>query len=314
LFVSKYPPIKLFLLRFILILSVTILFDFGIGTILKFCYFHQKSGATYRTTYAFDSTKAEVLVFGSSRASHHYVPEIFEASLHCTFYNTGSDGNFILYNSAIFKGITKRYKPRMIIFDIIPDELEYSADSYDRLSSLLPYYYNHPEIRRIVNLRSRYEKIKLLSSIYPYNSLLVTIAIGQLEFNKKRKPDNKGYIPLCYKMKNVKLDTRQNEIIKHDFCIDYNKVDALKEIISICKLKNIRLIFVKSPLFNFVHNSCYDLTFSKLCSETDISYFNFSNEKEFLNQPAYFADRSHLNEDGAKEFSKLLVAKIQHSN
>ena len=40
-------------------------------------------------------TKADLLVFGSSRANHHYVPEVFEDSLKLTFYNTGKDGSGI---------------------------------------------------------------------------------------------------------------------------------------------------------------------------------------------------------------------------
>ena len=36
----------------------------------------------------------------------------------------------------------------MIIIDISPEELGYNATEYERLSSLLPYYQTHPEIRQ----------------------------------------------------------------------------------------------------------------------------------------------------------------------
>ena len=36
----------------------------------------------------------------------------------------------------------------------------------------------------------------MISEIYPYNSSLLTIAIGNLEINKTRKNDRKGYVPL----------------------------------------------------------------------------------------------------------------------
>ena len=172
---SISKQIKRLLINVSLVIIAIFLCDLGIGNILKFFYFRQASGAAYRTTYAIDSTTAEILIFGSSRANHHYVPGAFEDSLHCTFYNTGRDGNFILYNFAIFKAITKRYTPKSIIFDINPDEIEYRISSYERLSSILPYYHGHPEIRSTVNLRSPFEKIKLISATYPYNSILLTI-------------------------------------------------------------------------------------------------------------------------------------------
>ena len=178
--------IRLFL-KMILITVLILVFDRGIGTLLAKYYFSQESGGYFRTTYSIDSTSADVLVFGSSRANHSYVPEIFEDSLSLTFYNTGKDGNDILYNYAIFKAITKRYSPHIIIFDIRPENLAYNAFEYDRLSVLLPYYDDHPEIADIVNLRSPFENIKQISSIYRFNSMIFRIAMGNLEFNKKRE-------------------------------------------------------------------------------------------------------------------------------
>jgi len=48
------------------------------GCIFKQFHSSPVAVANYRTTYVMDSTKADILVFASSRASHHYVPEIFE--------------------------------------------------------------------------------------------------------------------------------------------------------------------------------------------------------------------------------------------
>src|SRR6185436_18138693 len=58
------------------------------------------------------------------------------------------------------------------------------------------YFKKHPEIRSIIDLKSPYEKYKLLSNIYPYNSSIFTIAAGNTEFNKKRRGDINGYVPL----------------------------------------------------------------------------------------------------------------------
>lgn len=307
---SSAKQIKRFLFRFILIALIIFICDLGIGNILKFFYFRQTSGLLYRTTYAIDSTRADILVFGSSRANHHYVPEVFEDSLGGTFYNTGRDGNFILYNYAIFKAITQRYQPKLIIFDVNPGELEFNAKSYELLSSLLPYSQDHHEIKHIVALRSPFEKVKLLSMIYPYNSILLTIAVGNLDFNKKRKSDNKGYIAINKTMKNRKIDAEGNDI-NEDAHVDEVKTAALIDIHKTCSQNKIKLFLVQSPVYALTGKNYCNPVISNFCAENNINYFDLSNQTDFINHPDYFADRIHLNNTGARLFSSLVINKIK---
>mgnify|MGYP001396239892 CR=1 FL=1 len=296
-----------FFFRIFIIVSFILICDRGIGTILKMFYFRQESGDGYRTTYAIDSTLADILVFGSSRASHSYVPEIFEEKFHSTFYNTGRDGNYVLYNYAIFKTITGRYNPKMIIFDIRPEDLGSNAYEYDRLSLLYPYYKTHPEISVIVDTRSPFEKMKRISAIFPYNSLIFQIAMGNLELNKKRMQDIKGYIPLFDIMETEKIDTSESSV----FRIDENKVLALKDIIFTCRQKNTELVFVNSPTWGIIKDDYCKAILLKLCSESGIPFIDMSNHPAFLSNPGYFADKSHLNDEGAKAFSEILTEKIR---
>jgi len=307
---SAFKQILKFSYRFILILFLILVCDRGVGTILKIFYFRQESGVGYKTTYAIDSTVADVLIFGSSRANHGYVPEIFEDSLHYSFYNTGRDGNYILYNYAILKAISGRYNPKLIIMDIRPDDIGYSATEYERLSLLLPYYKTHPEIRNIIDYKGPFEKIKVVSAIYPYNSLILQILIGNLNYNKERVSDNKGYVPILKVMEKEKIDTFQISLLT----VDENKINALKDIISTSKQKNIDLVFVYSPARTFIKDNFYETILSDLCSENGTNYIDMSNHPVFINNHLYFADKDHLNNDGAKVFSTMLVNKILHTN
>jgi len=297
-----------FSVNLVLLFLIVFLFDRAGGAILKHFYFSQTSGLGYRTTYSIDSTNADILVFGSSRANHHYVPEVFEDSLNMSFYNTGRDGNFLLYNYAIFKAILTRHTPRIIIMDMNPDELYFNRESYDRLSSLLPYYKNHPEIRDIVELRSPFEKYKLYSAIYPFNSGLLTIGVGNLEFNKSRKGDRKGYVPLFNQMNDTVLLAADQ---KNNYGIDSAKVEIIKKISITCKEKDIKLYFVQSPIF--VKNSqSYSY---QLLVETIEPYgaeaIDLSSDSLFINNPLYFQDRGHLNNNGATVFSGIIANSIK---
>lgn len=299
-----------FSLKLIFILLLIIIIDQGIGMILRHLYFRQKSGEESQITYVIDSTFADVLIFGSSRANHHYVPDIFESRLNKTCFNAGKDGSYFLYGCAIFKAIARRYNPKLIIFDIRPYELGNITSEYERLSILLPYYRKYPEIRSIINLRGPFEKLKHISSIYPYNSLVFQIVRGTLNLRKTSAPNLKGYIPLFRTMKANNIDSWNLSNIT----IDENKINALKDIIATCKQKKIELVFVYSPMWRIIQNSFCDSLISRICSEQGISYINMSNDSTFINRPDYFEDVSHLNNEGARVFSNMLIDKIYQTN
>lgn len=298
-----------FLLKMLFIALVLVACDWGTGKILKQFYFRQFSGFSYRTTYAIDSTTAEIIILGSSRANHNYVPEVIEDSLHYTSYNAGRDGNYVLYNYAIFKSITKRYNPKMIIIDIQPSDIDYNKTEYERLSALLPYYQMHPEIRQIVCQRGPFEKIKLFSKIYPYNSMILQIAVGNIDKNKTKQPDIKGYVPIFRTIKDEKIDTTRTSTTN----VDETKMSALKEIISTCKQKGIKLVFVYSPIRIIIRDTYY-YSLSGLCSENGIRYLDMSNDQTFLSNYKYFADYDHLNDEGARLFSAMLADKIKRTD
>ena len=310
-FISK--QIRQFLIRVIQIAIIIFFCDLGIGSLMKFYYFRQKSGQSYLTTRALDSISADILIFGSSRAIHHYVPKVFEDSLRCTVFNVGRDGSFILYNYAIFKAITKRYHPKIIIFDISPEEIIRETTTYERLSNLLPYYQDYPEIRNTLNLRGPFEMIKRISSIYPYNSTLLSIIKGNLTYFKTNNSETNGYIPIFKILQNKKIDTINIDRLNTDIIIDENKIAAIKDIIADCKQKGINIIFVQSPMFTIKNDYCFNPVFSKLCFDYNVRYFNLINQPLFIKQPDYFADKNHLNNDGALLFSKMLINKIRQS-
>lgn len=290
-----------FFIKIVLLLTVLIISDQITGRIIRHLYFNMAAGENYRATFTIDNTKADILVFGSSRANHHYVPEVFEKKFNMTFYNAGRDGCSLLYNYATFKAVTKRYSPKLIIFDLLPNELNYSVNDYERLSNLLPYYFYHPELREVIELISPFEKYKLYSVVYPYNSQLIRIIFRNLL--KTKDIDIKGYLPLYNKMKSVNA----NNGLKNIMCtIDENKITALREIASYCNKNNIKLIFACSPVFSNSQLSSGWKIIEDIAKSENGQYLNFSSDSIFDNHPEYFQDNSHLNDEGAKLYSKII--------
>lgn len=317
-FINKIKEKKLphFLLKLLLFLSIIFFLDFSIGSILKYWYYKQDSGLLYRATYAIDSTRAEVLIFGSSTANHHYAPGAFENRTHLSFYNTGRDGNTIFYNYSILQGALRRYSPKIVILDLNRGEFKENPESYDRISSLLPYYDNHPKIRSIIQLKSPYEKYKLLSKIYPFNSMLFTIAVGTTEYNKSREyiNDKEGFVPLN-KVWKKEIATDTSDV---KYKLDSNKIDIFEFFITNCVKSNVKLYIFISPTFKkYTHKDQSIVIAQRIANEFKIPFYNFSGDTSFLNHIGLFADVLHLNAKGAKIYSNKVVDKIiqeQHSN
>jgi hypothetical protein len=300
-----------FLQKLVILFSIIFILDLFVGNILEHFYFKQNSGLQYRTTYSIEKTEAEILIFGSSRANHHYNPAIFEKRLNLSFYNVGRDGNYIFYHLAVLRGVLKRYSPRIVILDFVSGEFKKNRISYDRLSTLLPYYKKHPEMQSIINLKSKYEKLKMLSNIYPYNSSIFTIAIGNTEFNKNRSLDFKGYIPLTKTWNGPILIG--NDSYKYN--IDSIKIKAFESFIQDCSNSKAKLYIVCSPYLINSTGTDYSLELArKISKKFNIEFFDFSHHPKFITNPKLFADVFHLNEVGSKIFSNIVIDSINKQN
>ena len=306
----KKNPYLFFLTKFIILLIIVLILDFSIGNILNYFYFKQKSGFQFRTTYSIEKTNAEFLIFGSSKAMYDYRCDILEDRLKMSCYNTGRGGNFIFYNYAILKSVLKRYNPKIVVLDFFTDEFKKKNDSYDKLSSLLPYYNSHPEIHSIIEMKSFYEKFKLISKIYPYNSLLFSIAIGNLEMNKKRKTDINGYVPLTKVWNNpIRIDTAS---LKDD--LDYKKIEFYENFIKDCKEHGIQLYLFVSPYFVKSNHQYYSVAIgSQIAKKYNIKFYDYSRDTLFTSNHSLFADEGHLNEKGGRIFTNLVVDRIMNN-
>ena len=307
---SKHFP---FLYKLMIFIITLLILDYSTGSLLEYFYKRQQSGLLYRTTYSIDSTKAEILIFGSSRANHHYDPAIFEKRLHESCYNTGRDGQTIFYNYAVLRGVLKRYSPKMIILDFSREEFLKNQEAYDKLSALLPYYDSNPEMRSVIQLKSPFEKYKLIfSKVYPYNSLIFSIAIGASDFNKSREDgmDENGYVPLT----EISKQAIATDSLYEKFVLDYTKIQYFQSFIRDCINSNIKLYIVSSPVFIKYTFKDPSVDIARgIAKKFDIPFYDFSGDSLFLSDPGLFADAAHLNDKGAAlNSNKVIDSIIQH--
>jgi hypothetical protein len=300
---------KLILRKLLILLILMFVLDMAIGAVLKHFFFAKKSGFDSRANYVINQTKADVLIFGSSKASEHYNPTLLRDSLKLSVYNAGRDLSYIYYHYALLEAVLKRYTPKLIILDTRPDEFkkfEFGEDR-DRLNVLLPYYDSHPEIRDVCLLRSKFERYKLLSKMYPYNSLILQELVELLPIAKYQKDDSdNGYIVKHGEWKGPKRPYNVNDEI------DTLSASYFKKFVEKCKEKKIELIVTYSPLYQSIDaekNRNINYAY-QVCKQNNVPVFNYLNDTTY-NNPKLFYDDLHLNQGGSIVFSNSMVGKIR---
>lgn len=297
-----------FFLKLVIFAIILFTTDFIIGNIFKSVYLKQNSGWEFRTKYAIEDTKADILIFGSSRAQQQYNPVYFEERLKASCYNAGRDGQAILYQYPVLQAILKRYKPKAIILECDNRMFIDTRDAYERLSCLLPFYEKHPEIRAALRLKNSNEKIKVLSHMYPYNSTFFKIVQGVF---KKEDEDIKGYVAL----KGALTEEIREVDLGKSYKIDTNRIAFYKSFINLCKMSGVKLVITASPYFSKEVGNDSSLTIAKkIAYENNIPFYDLSKGHLLLSKSNLFDDTAHVNQTGAKILSNIVIDSILLNN
>lgn len=274
---------------------VAIDFCFGIG--MDYLNSHAKGGGVAKRNYISRKSTEEIMLFGSSRMCHHYVPQIIEDSLGMTCYNCGEDGNGIILSYGFLKMILERYTPKMIIYDFEAFDL-YQDDNMKYISLLKPYCHEDG-IMDIITTVSSKDKWKLKSNLYRYNSIGIRI-IGS--FLTRNSDANKGYIPL-----NNTMDYEPKLKVYSEQAVDSVKLGMLKLFIEACQQKGIELVFTLSPRYKGRTYGVKYPEIREICEEYGIPFYDFYGDETISETKDLFQDQTHLNYRGAELYTKELV-------
>jgi hypothetical protein len=312
-----------FLVRLVGFCIVLLLLDQLLGFAFKKAYFSQKVGQFSQTTYAIDSASQDIMVFGSSRAVRHYSSCIIAKTLGLSCYNAGRDGQMIPYTAAVQEVALNRHKPKLIILDINPWELGTSTGKYEKLTILSPYCNKHPELIKYVQEVSPFEKYKLYSQVYPYNSSLFILATNAL-FPKSARKDTAGYLPLTGVMTKAYLDdytsrmqARYQRIKDKKEVPDDKAVTYFKQFLNNTARYHIKTIVVISP--TILKNPFYldnqtlerDMISEIVKQYPNVTMMDYSSDPRFNYQHDKFSDEFHLNTQGSQEFSTAFAHYIK---
>lgn len=271
------------------------------GSILK----NTEKGDWGRCNYIFNQATPEVVILGSSRAIHHYDPRIFSDTLGLSCYNCGEDGMGILLMYARFQSIISRQKPKIVIYEVLPDfDFFKETDNSKYLRFLRPYT-DIPHINKIVNAISSTERYKLLSEGYCYNSVFLDILSQRISKYPETAKDY-TYTPLT---KNI---NQEPIVIESELkpVIDNTKTEYFRKLIKICRNENVKLFFTASPSYRAKNDSDYALL-KNYCDMYCVPFVNHHSDTLYSTNATLFSDVAHLNIRGAEMLSSMVVSEIK---
>jgi hypothetical protein len=259
--------------------------------------------------------RAPIVVCGSSRAMHHYVADSLSADLGVPVFNLGRDGaEGTLYPYAVAGTLLRRYVPRLFILDVSAITVS-GAEKLDRLACLLPYVDQSPAAAEVVALRSRYEKLRLLSRTYRYNSLVLSLLSPMLG---KREPQRQGYLPVSGTMKPAAAtDAAPVAIGGAAVPLDSLKLRYLRKTIALLRARGVTPLAVQSPAW-IAGAADRDRALRqgeelrRLFAGLGVRYLRISPlEVPSLGESRLYADPTHLNDEGARRFSHVLADSLR---
>lgn len=295
---------KKFLINIAIFFAIVAAVDFSLG---KFFYWLQTTKAKGRTQteyYICNDLKADILVMGSSRATHHYVAQMITDSLGMTCFNGGQDGNGIVLQYGRWKMISKHHLPRVIIYDIEPN-FDLLVDDNSRYIDRLKPYSVEKDVKEYVAELFPMERYKMLSRMYCYNYKFLEIASDCVRPSDAYNGYSPNYKQISQEMINRARSTKKITINP----VDPVKIECLGHLIAEAQQKGVQVVLISSPYWK--GHDDFDLTAVKALAATmNVPFIDYVNS-EIRNNPDWFADSMHLNDKGAQVFTAGVINQIK---
>ena len=285
---KQFSRLIVFILIAILLLAVVL--DWGYTTIF------QQSSNRGKIEYVYHASpqQYDVVFLGSSRANNHFVAPLFEEKGIKTF-NYGMSASHLFEASLLLKLMVER---KFVIKKLILEtDMNLANETRDAgiSAQFLPYLHDSQIIKDHFSVEQDFWKLYYIP-FYRYLAFDAKIGFREMNRSWRQVPtnylDNLGYHPLGGKKKgNMKNDIRKMNPLDNRY---------YKEIKAICKANNIELIALMTPMCSNVKGMDY---FDRVKSK----YPEIHNYEKAVEGDQYFSSCGHLNDEGARMFTKIIL-------
>lgn len=296
---------KKFIYTLVSLLALVIVGDRAVGYWLRHTCERTRYDEIGRLNHISDSVTADIVVLGSSRALHHYVPSVITDSTGLSCYNCGFENEGIVFHYALLRQLQQRYRPRLVIYELTYD---YDVQYLHWRPANLKHIHAMADLQcrdSILASVDHWERVTMLSHIYPYNSLAFAMLASQAPTTYDSPNVDNGYIP---QFKHMQLaDDWQFVPQKLNDQVDSLKVGYLQRLIA----ENAgQLLVVVSPRYLSPEDDIYGLV-EQLCHRHGVPFVCMVSDPVISRDINLWEDDGHLNHTGALAFTRQLTPHIR---
>ena len=296
-----------FLFKTGLFFLLVVLLDRGLGTILSYMSGHASGGYLGHQNYIVNRSTDDILVFGSSRAIHHYNAALIADSLGLSCYNCGQDGEGIVLYRAWWEMITQRHRPHLVIYEVTPAYDVLQGDNTKHLGWLKGYY-NDEVVRREFEEIDPSERYKMWSLLYRYNSRFHQVLLDYLHPVHNM---SLGFLPVHSELDTLRIKEvgqLEESASRVEMRTDSLKLRYFEEMLRDAGVT--KFVFVYSPTWYGFRDSGTE-PIRDLACRYGCPFLDFTDSAKYVHRNEFFYDGSHLNARGADEFTRDLIHELR---
>ena len=275
------------------------------GLAMAECFKRTNAKAEVKIRYMVESVNEDVVLLGTSRCIHHYVPSIITDSIHKSVYNGGiSDSDNIYAHFILLNLILTHHKPKVVCLELMPKDYSIQEDDpFGKISFFAPWIGRSEAADAVYREGGTYWKY-VFSHLYRYNAKGVE-AIGGLMTNHRYGEDH-GYF------KSEGSPDKSIMMVKEEYPkgVDSLKLKYMQHFIDLCHMNDIMLVFTFSPRYSIAPTGFY-APLKDIAAKNGIPCLDYHSQGLLHDHPEYFRDNGHLLEEGAKAYSAIFAGDLK---
>lgn len=307
---------KSFLSSVGLFLLGLLLLDRGVGWTLDRIYAQVKTGESSGglVNLALAHKDAQLIFFGNSRCRHQVVPEVIMQSFPVKVHNAGAIGQNIQYHHALLQLLLAEQTSAQVFVRLI-DHRELHLNGMAGANKLSPMYGRLPGVDALLEEGDRWNTLKYLSHSYRYNSMVLPILRNYFD---PEVGEEDGYRPM-YGNQVVTDPAKANPVppLPQPLPIDPAREALIVDFNARAQAAGIQVVAALSPMWRLPNPLSPEETgllahYEELLQKQGVPLLKV-DEAHYpeLNNPKLYWDNEHLNDEGARLFSRLLAARLQ---
>ncbi len=231
----------------------------------------------------------------------------------------GRGGMSTGFQYGVVEMMLKRHVPKVWIMEVEPDNYAFKEMS-DRHSCFLPYAAKDPVAAELADSRGRYERLKRVSKMYPYNSLFISL-IGE---RLGKAPQNRlGYVPLDGTLGQADAGDAAGAAGEGRGGQEWNppadtaKMQRLRIVVRDLKAHGVHVLAVRSPEFlRTTGERDYDrhkgANLARVFTGLGVPYLDIdAGRYPRFRDPLLYRDPVHLNRRGALLFTRAIADTLR---